>query len=100
VSAKKRNVYLGDGAYLDFDGWALTVWCERGDGRHYVVLEPQVYRKLVEEAATLPGYAAESGATGTDRAMRERDEAIAVIRQAHDNGTVAKCSCRLCSDAT
>jgi hypothetical protein len=49
--SKRKTVYLGDGAYADFDGWALTVWCERGDGKHFVVFEPSVWRSLVDFAA-------------------------------------------------
>ena len=32
--------YLGDGAYVSFDGWQFIVWGERERGWHYVVLEP------------------------------------------------------------
>lgn len=40
-----RKVYLGDGVYLSFDGYALVLTTENGDGfpTNTIVLEPEVY---------------------------------------------------------
>ncbi len=39
--------YIGDGAYVDFDGYALVLTTENGiDIQNTVVLEPEVWRAL------------------------------------------------------
>jgi len=46
--------YLGDGAYVDFDGYALILTTEDGiDETNRIVLEPEVYAALVAYVARL-----------------------------------------------
>ena len=43
-----QKYYLGDGAYVDFDGYALILTAENGiEATNTIVLEPQVYAALV-----------------------------------------------------
>jgi len=45
---KNHKQYLGDGAYIDFDGYALILTTEDGiDETNRIVLEPEVYAALV-----------------------------------------------------
>jgi hypothetical protein len=40
--------YLGDGAYVDFDGWTLWVTTENGISEtNRIAFEPDVYEALV-----------------------------------------------------
>lgn len=42
------KTYLGDGAYVDFDGYALELTTDDGEGTtNRIVLEPEVYAALV-----------------------------------------------------
>jgi hypothetical protein len=45
-----REVYVGDGLYASYDGFALTLRAPREFGDHYVVLEPLVLRAFLEYA--------------------------------------------------
>lgn len=46
--------YLGDGAYVDFDGYALVLTTENGiRTTNRIVLEPEVYAALVRYVAGL-----------------------------------------------
>jgi hypothetical protein len=47
--------YLGDGAYIDFDGYALVLTTtENGiEATNTIVLEPEVYEALVAYIARL-----------------------------------------------
>lgn len=48
------KAYLGDGAYVDFDGYALILTAENGiEATDRIVLEPEVYHALVEYVARL-----------------------------------------------
>ena len=39
--------YLGDGAYVDFDGYALVLTTENGiEAQNTIVLEPEVWSAL------------------------------------------------------
>lgn len=43
-----RKQYLGDGAYVEFDGYALVLTAENGiQATNRIVLEPEVYAALV-----------------------------------------------------
>jgi hypothetical protein len=42
------ETHLGDGLYASFDGYMITLRAPRIGGDHWVGLEPQVYRALVE----------------------------------------------------
>ena len=60
-----RKAYLGDGCYVDFDGFALVLTTENGiTTTNRVVLEPEVYAALVQYVTRL----------------RAKDEAVAVDR--------------------
>jgi hypothetical protein len=48
------KAYLGDGAYVDFDGYALILTAENGiRATDTIVLEPAVWRKLEEYVTAL-----------------------------------------------
>lgn len=48
------KTYLGDGAYVDFDGYALVLTTENGIREtNRIVLEPEVYAALLEYVARL-----------------------------------------------
>ena len=40
--------YLGDGLYVENDGYGLRLSTDREYGTHYVYLEPNVYKNFVE----------------------------------------------------
>jgi len=44
------EVYLGDGLYASFDGYAITLRAPRMFDNHYVILEPEVQKKYIEFA--------------------------------------------------
>ena len=48
-----HETYLGDGLYVSFDGWQLTLRAPRAAGDHYVCLEPVVWEALLEYVETL-----------------------------------------------
>lgn len=39
--------YIGDGAFVHFDGYHFILTTEREDGEHYVGLEPPVFEELL-----------------------------------------------------
>ena len=54
--------YLGDGAYVDFDGFALVLTTENGISEtNRIVLEPEVYMALVRYVEELKGEEADHG---------------------------------------
>lgn len=49
-----EKVYLGDSVYFDFDGYDIMLTTENGYGAtNTIVLEPVVYRNLVEAVTRL-----------------------------------------------
>lgn len=45
---ERPKVYLGDGAYVSFDGWGLSLTTENGlSTTNEIYLEPDVYAALV-----------------------------------------------------
>lgn len=50
----QHKQYLGDGAYFDFDGYAIVLTTEDGvNTTNRIVLEPQVYQALTQAVARL-----------------------------------------------
>lgn len=50
--SKTTKTYLGDGAYAEFDGFAIVLTAENGiEASDRIVLEPEVYRSLLEFVA-------------------------------------------------
>lgn len=45
-----REEYLGDGVYVSFDGFAITLRAPRPHGDHFIVLEPREFNALVDYA--------------------------------------------------
>ena len=49
IQHSKYAVYLGDGCYFDFDGYAIHLTTEDGISvTNRVILEPSVYEALLE----------------------------------------------------
>ena len=49
-----RKEYLGDGCYVDFDGFALVLTAENGiEATDRIVLEPEVFAALGDYARRL-----------------------------------------------
>lgn len=48
--ARDNEEYLGDGLYVSFDGFALTLRAPREHGDHYVVLEDWMFAQFVNYA--------------------------------------------------
>lgn len=42
--------YLGDGVYVSFDGFAITLRAPREHGDHFIVLEPRELKALIDYA--------------------------------------------------
>lgn len=59
-----KKEYIGDGCYVDFDGYALTLTTEQGMGyaTNTIVLEPEVFSNLVQYRARVFGAALPSSA--------------------------------------
>jgi len=45
---QQGETYLGDGLYASFDGFMVTLRAPRTNGDHWVGLEPEIWRALVE----------------------------------------------------
>ena len=46
--------YIGDGVYVDFDGYALVLTAENGiEATDRIVLEPDIYAALIEYVRAL-----------------------------------------------
>ena len=48
MALKIAETYLGDGLYASFDGYAITLRAPRENGDHVVVLEPDVYKAMID----------------------------------------------------
>lgn len=58
------KAYLGDGAYVEFDGYGLVLTTEDGmRATNTIYLEPEVYRALV---AYVEGFKSPKPAVGRD----------------------------------
>lgn len=47
-----EEYYLGDGVYVSFDGFAVTLRAPREHGDHFIVLEPRELQSLVDYVRT------------------------------------------------
>lgn len=43
----RQKTYLGDGLYVQFDGYHFMLSTPREDGEHYVALDPYVFDALL-----------------------------------------------------
>ncbi len=46
--SESNEVYLGDGLYASFDGWSVNLRAPRENGDHWVGIEPEVWKNLLE----------------------------------------------------
>ena len=44
----RQKRYLGDGLYVNFDGYHFVLSTKREDGEHWVGLEPTVFHALLD----------------------------------------------------
>lgn len=43
----ETEIYIGDGVYAKFDGFAIELWTDRiENGRNWIVLEPMEFASL------------------------------------------------------
>jgi hypothetical protein len=68
----EHKEYLGDGLYAGFDGYYLYLNTPRGDGEHWVALEPAVFHALLDYAARMVAYAGRDFADETEAVKRLR----------------------------
>jgi hypothetical protein len=47
--------YLGDGVYVEHDGYQLILSVSNGVSEHFIYLEPEVWEELVEYVERLEG---------------------------------------------
>lgn len=53
-SEMKNKAYIGDGVYVEFDGYSVILTTENGiDTTNEIVLEPEVLRKFNEYVNSL-----------------------------------------------
>ena len=50
---KTKKEYLGDGLYVIFDGYGITLTAPRENGDHWVYLEPSVFAQLMSFVESL-----------------------------------------------
>lgn len=59
------KAHLGDGAYVDFDGWSLILTAEDGvRATDTIYLEPEVWERLVRYVGELKQKEAAAGQVG------------------------------------
>jgi hypothetical protein len=47
------KIYLGDGLYVDYDGYQFELYTDREDGRHTVYLDPDVLERFISYTKTM-----------------------------------------------
>jgi len=57
MSNEFEKVYIGDGVYARWDGHSVLLETERGNGTHYIYLEPQHVENIVRLLASEPRIA-------------------------------------------
>jgi hypothetical protein len=60
VITDKTTTYIGDSVYARFDGWQIVLSTERSGGIHWIALEPEVLKELIEFAERHLGRIASS----------------------------------------
>jgi hypothetical protein len=48
IERYSKKMHLGDGLYVNFDGYHIVLSTERESGNHWVGLEPSVFKNLLE----------------------------------------------------
>ena len=48
MKSPSNEAYLGDGVYAEFDGFGITLYTDRLEGRHWIYFEPDVMKALDE----------------------------------------------------
>lgn len=80
-----KKEYIGDGVYVDFDGWALVLTTENGiETTNRIVLETDVYTSLVNYVEALKAAAMLNGPPG---AASPAPQSWQEISTAPTNGT-------------
>lgn len=54
MSNEWEKVYIGDGVYASWDGMSVLLETERDNGTHYIYLEPEHIRNLINLVWTDP----------------------------------------------
>lgn len=52
---QRTRFYLGDGVYVSFSGYDYTLYTDREDGRHFLVLDNEMIRALYNEMTRRSG---------------------------------------------
>ena len=60
MSNEFEKLYIGDGVYARWDGFAVLLETERDNGRHFIYLEPQHVERLSKLIAEEPRIAKRS----------------------------------------
>lgn len=48
IKTYRQKHYIGDGAYVHFDGYHFMLSTERENGEHWIGLEPLVFQELLD----------------------------------------------------
>lgn len=59
MSNEFEQLYIGDGVYARWDGFAVRLETERDNGMHFIYLEPQHVERLAKLIAEEPRIAKE-----------------------------------------
>ncbi len=59
MSNEFEQLYIGDGVYARWDGFAVLLETERDNGRHFIYLEPQHVERLAKLIQQEPRIAKE-----------------------------------------
>ncbi len=96
------KAYLGDGAYADFDGYAIVLTAENGIAvTHRIVLEPEVWAALVDYVVRLKErHGASVGFAPSETPARKRPicdtpgcgRSIPIGGEDHPGGAVCPCT--------
>lgn len=60
MSNEFEEVYVGDGVYARWDGFAVKLTTERDSGTHFIYLEPAHVERLMKLIASEPRIASHS----------------------------------------